>query len=264
MSFATFHMGRHGKSLRIMCFFVHDLLVLPGNEFAMHHPELYVALMHFMSNIDALGGEDQVVDLDELPPELYSASLAATLKSFLTVLPRGILDSWHERFYNVDADALVAQDVKTFSDIDSIFIEIKKGASSPGATAKPRTLLGDLPAVKKQDRSASIEETKLVKPPTKAAAPSKAANNISSKLRCALNGHVLKNPIISPFGDVFEKDTITSWLSQNGAICPLSGKPLQLSDLKPAPEIQKEVMQYHIQEVMKMNNPENEVDLYDF
>eukprot|EP00759_Apiculatamorpha_spiralis_P001331 PhF_6_TR1049/c0_g1_i1/m.2163 len=267
MSFSTFHLGRHAKSLRIMCFFIHDLLVLPGNEFAMHHPELYVALMHFMANIDALAGEDQLIDIEELPQELTSGALSSTLKSFLSILPRGIVDSWHEKFYNLDVDALVAQDSKTFADIDNIFIELKKATSTaPAGSGPKKTLLGDLPAMKKQDRSGPVEElntTKLVKPPTKTVA-SPTAPNVPQNLRCALNGHIMKTPVVTPYGNVFENDTIQQWIAQNGCICPLSGKPLRPEDLKPATEIQKEIVQFHIKESLKLNNPEDEADLYEF
>lgn len=55
--------------------------------------------------------------------------------------------------------------------------------------------------------------------------------------RCAINGHVLKEPVRSPYGQVFERATIELWLATRGSICPITNKPLTLADLQPADDL---------------------------
>lgn len=58
-----------------------------------------------------------------------------------------------------------------------------------------------------------------------------------SAVRCAINGHVLKEPVRSPYGQVFERATIELWLTTRGSICPITNQPLTLADLKPADDL---------------------------
>eukprot|EP00434_Breviolum_minutum_P043092 symbB.v1.2.038388.t1/scaffold5957.1/size24395/2 len=46
-------------------------------------------------------------------------------------------------------------------------------------------------------------------------------------LRCAIDGRLLGAPVLSPYGHVFEKDTLTQWLTTCGSVCPITGKPLR-------------------------------------
>lgn len=96
--------------------------------------------------------------------------------------------------------------------------------------------------------------------------PSKAPHNIPVDFVCAINGHVLHNPLRSPYGHVFEKDTIIRWLDENGNTCPITGKPLKPEDLKQDPELEKSINQWQIQRLMKMNviKVDKEDDLYSF
>ena len=84
------------------------------------------------------------------------------------------------------------------------------------------------------------------------------------KFACALNGHTMKTPVQSPYGHNFEKETIEDWIKSQGSVCPITGKPLNLSDLKPNKQLQSDIMQEVIRETMKHQTQEDTVDLYDF
>lgn len=298
-SFATFHMGRHAKALRPLCAFAHDLLSLPvraclaSDTLGRQMAQLYGNLFHFLSNIDALAGDDGVVDEsqgDELIDELRSATLRATLRAFLSgevasgAGGAALLEAWHTKFYSVDTDALVSQDCATFQEIDGLFVELKKSSAPAAAAPAPAPaaaaraaggsgLLGDMPTLFKQAQANAPKKAAAVAgaepvfvqqtlvAPKKASAPSA---EVPSQFVCALNGHTMKNPVVSPYGHTFEKDTIEQWLKQQGSVCPLTGKPLSIADLKPNKAVQSEIMKMVVQQSMSSYNQENDSDLYDF
>ena len=45
----------------------------------------------------------------------------------------------------------------------------------------------------------------------------------------------------SPYGGVFERRAISTWLARNGSICPLTGQPLVEAELADALDIKEEV-----------------------
>ena len=49
---------------------------------------------------------------------------------------------------------------------------------------------------------------------------------VPSEFACAINGHLMKEPVRTPGGIVFEKDTILLWIKTRGQICPISGDAL--------------------------------------
>lgn len=278
MAFATFHMGRHGKSMRPLCTFIHDMLSLNvrgcvadaklGGSFCA----MFTQLLHFISNIDALEGDSGVAeDVGDLVPELKSAALQQRLISFVQEQLGGnaaVLEQWHKSFYAVEADSLVSQDCRSFQIIDETFVAAKKSAApatAPPTTASKKSLLGDMPALGKPKAAEKQAVTEAVSIQQAFVAPSKQSSaSTTNKYACALNGHTMKVPVISPYGHTFEKDTIEQWIKQQGTVCPLTGKPLSLSDLQPNKELQNEIMQAVIKQTMMARNDEDDVDLYDF
>ena len=79
---------------------------------------------------------------------------------------------------------------------------------------------------------------------------------------CAINGHVMQDPVRSPQGYFFEKATIELWLSTRGSICPISHEPLTKEDLVDDKELRNKIKRYHIQQVTRVVADED--DLYDF
>merc|ERR1719183_2902305 len=50
------------------------------------------------------------------------------------------------------------------------------------------------------------------------------------ELRCAIDGKILGTPLRSPYGHVFERETLENWVQMCGSVCPLTGQPLRLDD----------------------------------
>ena len=290
MGFATFHMGQHVKGIRPCCAFIHDLLTLPIGAFigdatlGKQFLSLFTQLFHLMANIDALAGDD-VGDADELIPELYSATLKESLRKFANneIAAGGgqALEQWHNKFYAVDTDALVSHDSVTFQQIDEVFISVKQqrgGAPPAPAPAQAQTtdskrLLGDMPTVgkssthgqkKKLDEAVHIQQNFVAPKGLAAAVSATSSHAVNGEFVCALNGHTMKCPVTSPYGHTFEKETIEQWIRQQGSICPITGKPLSLSDLKVNRELQNKIMHAVVAQTMQQENQEDAVDLYDF
>jgi len=53
---------------------------------------------------------------------------------------------------------------------------------------------------------------------------------VPQELRCAIDGKILGTPLRSPYGHVFEKDTLENWVRMCGSVCPITGQPLRLDD----------------------------------
>lgn len=49
-------------------------------------------------------------------------------------------------------------------------------------------------------------------------------------LRCAIDGRVLGTPVRSPYGHLFELDTLEKWIGMCGSVCPVTGHPLRLEE----------------------------------
>jgi hypothetical protein len=80
---------------------------------------------------------------------------------------------------------------------------------------------------------------------------------------CAINGHVMQDPVRSPEGYYFEKATIELWLSTRGSICPISHEPLTKEDLVEDRDLRNKIKRYHIQQVTRVAANDDD-DLYDF
>eukprot|EP00331_Platyophrya_macrostoma_P014543 CAMPEP_0176416634 /NCGR_PEP_ID=MMETSP0127-20121128/6452_1 /TAXON_ID=938130 /ORGANISM="Platyophrya macrostoma, Strain WH" /LENGTH=609 /DNA_ID=CAMNT_0017796725 /DNA_START=42 /DNA_END=1871 /DNA_ORIENTATION=+ len=284
--FATFHMGRHGRCVRPLCGFIHDLLQLSIRNI-VYNPQMsglilnvYTNLLHFLCNVDALAGDDGVVeDISELIPELTSENLKQSILGFLTreVAPCGaaFADAWHRKFFSVDTDALVAQENVTFQLIDGFFQTIKSSvptAAPEAPSSDKRSLLGEIPSLtkasqdKKKKKKVAVEEAATVELGQAIQVKKSAATNSSvpPEFLCALSGNMMKNPMLSPYGQVFDRETIEMWLKQQGPVCPITGKPLSMDQLQVHKPLQQQIMQVVIQQSMQNYNQEDAADLYDF
>lgn len=50
------------------------------------------------------------------------------------------------------------------------------------------------------------------------------------ELRCAIDGKILGTPLRSPYGHLFEKETLENWVKMCGSMCPVTGQPLRIDD----------------------------------
>ena len=97
-----------------------------------------------------------------------------------------------------------------------------------------------------------------------------AASGAPAEFLCAINGHVMQQPVRSPHGQVYEAATIELWLSQQGSVCPLTGRHLQRSDLVADVDLRAEISRWLIRRTMEANSRGREDDeedddlLYDF
>lgn len=281
-AFATYHLGNAATELRVFCTFFHDLLHLPLGPL-MKDPtmqkrtmEMYINLLHFMCNVDALVGDDDIPK-NELLPELSSHFLRLTLDRFFRGELGGfgleVVQSWHQSFLRMDTSVMVSYDSVTYQTLDALFTSVEhqlqgKGAAPPAVApaSSKGSLLGDIPNIKnnssKADKVSIDAAAKLAKKSEKT--QGKTTRAIGKDLNtcfCALTGNVMKNPVTSPYGHSFEKEDIMRWLEENGSICPVTGKSLTAAQLTPNTVIASMVMQRVLQESMANQGDD---DLYNF
>lgn len=140
-------------------------------------------------------------------------------------------------------------------------------------------LLGDLPSLGVKDKDNIKIALSLELPNENVKKPlNMNINNNKFKLQnedpsipkefvCAINGHILKDPVRSKIsGVVFEKQTIELWLDTRGAICPITNEPLTISDLEPDDDLRSKIKRFHIQQTQKKIQKHSNIedDLYDF
>ena len=289
MGFATYHMGDHGRGIRPICSFIYNMLTLPIHRFGGNAQAIagmraaYINFFHFLCNIDALAGDHNIVDeTEDLIPELTSNEIRTSLNTFLAAEVLGFLGqselaAWHTKFTTVGGSALIADDSKTFQEIDAIFKALltqpKAAAATtvaPSATASAATLLGDMPALIKKSADTTAKKKKKKSDTSKAAAvvahvstAAPAPKADTGRFVCALSGHTMKNPVTSPHGHSYEREAIEQWFASKGNVCPITGKPLGPSDLQDNKALQAEIMQEVIRESMQTAAATGD-DLYDF
>jgi len=128
----------------------------------------------------------------------------------------------------------------------------------------------ELPSAQKSG-GLQLAEAKASSPTNRPRAAA-ADPSIPREFTCAINGHLMKEPVKSPGGHVFEKSTITLWLRMQGSVCPITGQPLVQEDLEPDEELKTRIMRWHIQRTtMQQEGPvagfgsgDDDDDIYDF
>ena len=88
------------------------------------------------------------------------------------------------------------------------------------------------------------------KAPAKKGASEAAPAGTPPEYLCAINGHVMKDPVRSKYGHCFERATIELWQQQQGQVCPLTGQPLSKEDLEAAKDLKLQIEQFHIKKVL--------------
>eukprot|EP00755_Sulcionema_specki_P033076 Sspe_Gene.20320::Locus_7448_Transcript_1_1_Confidence_1.000_Length_2122::g.20320::m.20320 len=279
LSLVTFHMGAHGRNLRFMNSITYDLLRLPTDEFIGKNIKIYAALLQFNCNIDSLADED--AQAEHMPVECRSESLKAAISNVAKALPLPNLLALQQEF-NRSQDTMLARDVASYSQIEDLLNAAisnhdQPAAAAGGADTGEYRLFGDLPdpnlGPRKVEKATGeqLENAATVQNDDNLVVPKKMIDNTQpnnaddtpAKFRCALNGHLIKDPVVSPYGHVYERDTIEQWLAKMGSTCPFTGKPLGKDDLKRDDALAIEIANWHIKEQMK-TNVEDELDLYDF
>jgi len=108
--------------------------------------------------------------------------------------------------------------------------------AQPAVTTGP-SLLGDLPALQKQEAPKKKEKGKIH-------IESRSLVDCPADMRCAIDGKVMINPIRTPYGHMFEKKTVEKWMTNCGSVCPITGQPLRMEDCAPDAEMKKRIVRF--------------------
>ena len=67
---------------------------------------------------------------------------------------------------------------------------------------------------------------------------------------CGLSQRPMSDPVETPYGKMYERTVIQSWMKQQGQICPLTGAPLAETDLKPNEPLRLQISKWILQRSM--------------
>jgi hypothetical protein len=81
---------------------------------------------------------------------------------------------------------------------------------------------------------------------------------------CELNDHVMKDPVTTPAGHVYERSTVLTWISSHGTDPKVVGAALKPEDLTTPPGLSNRIMTWHISESMKLQKKYDSTSIYDF
>lgn len=209
------------------------------------------ALEEWVANV---GSTDPVsgapLDLGECreDPALQQAVQDAQLESISTAALRDIGGDvvsaedprLQQAVQDAQLDPIAALGTATLQDIEGDHLSAQEVAGGAGAAPpppRPRSgtrLLADLPPLQKAGDERKARGQKIrVKRSSVEGAP--------AHLRCAVDGKLMVDPLISPYGHVFERKTLERWVSSCGSVCPLTSQPLCLADCQPDVALRREV-----------------------
>lgn len=85
------------------------------------------------------------------------------------------------------------------------------------------------------------------------------------EFRCAINGHLMSDPVRTPQGHCCERATIELWLRTRGQVCPLTHLPLTRDGLEPDMALRGRIQRWHIERIAGAQQASLEgEDLYEF
>jgi hypothetical protein len=67
-------------------------------------------------------------------------------------------------------------------------------------------------------------------------------STVQDRFRCSLTRKIMEDPVASKYGDNYERTIIMKWIKRRGDTCPLSGRPLKVSDVTPNCMLQWDIM----------------------
>lgn len=126
-------------------------------------------------------------------------------------------------------------------------------------------MLGDLPSLSAH-RSPSVHDSPTdakrtgdLRPdpnpelgsPLSPAGGGKDIREVPQEFLCEISKRPLVDPVVTPFGNVFERSVIANWMERNGSICPLTGQPLSKSELREATEVRARMEKWTLEREMQ-------------
>jgi len=147
-------------------------------------------------------------------------------------------------------------------------------------------LIGDLPALNKKPqvvhpkRKVKVSKKQKLKmkaePKNDNLSPSKINRppDAPQEYLCELTQNLLRDPVRTPYGHVFEKKIIAAWFKTHGSICPLTGQPLAPNELRLDDELKNKITEWQMKKTLEQNEAfqptagapdgSKQDDLYDF
>lgn len=119
-------------------------------------------------------------------------------------------------------------------------------------------LLGTLPTfdAPKKKKSISKAKSRRIRETKKTLSKMREGNapeGCPKRFICEITGNILRDPVRSPYGQVFEKRAIRTFLKKHGRKCPITGMPLSKSELQEDSALRAEVSTWKSQQEKDKN-----------
>ena len=127
-------------------------------------------------------------------------------------------------------------------------------AAAPPAPTKASSryrLLGELPQVGGAPAANRAQRPRRPPRAKKGASDDGKPEGWSDEFKCAITGSVMRRPVRTPDGAVYEAATVERWLSEQGSIDPLTGAHLTKDMLEPCKELKRRLEKWHLQQAMQ-------------
>ena len=80
------------------------------------------------------------------------------------------------------------------------------------------------------------------------------------EFRCSISDTLMREPVQSPYGQVFERAQLEMFLKKHGPRCPHTGAPLAASDCTPATDLQRRIDEWYLRQTEVDDNDDGDVD----
>ena len=127
-------------------------------------------------------------------------------------------------------------------------------ATAPLAPTKASSryrLLGELPQVGGAPAANRAQRPRRPPRAKKGASDDGKPEGWSDEFKCAITGSVMRRPVRTPDGAVYEAATVERWLSEQGSIDPLTGAHLTKDMLEPCKELKRRLEKWHLEQAMQ-------------
>ena len=68
-----------------------------------------------------------------------------------------------------------------------------------------------------------------------------------SEFMCSLTMDIMNDPVVSRYGQSFEREAIIQWLARGNTTCPMTHRPLRLSDLITNHQLRAKIRRWQIE-----------------
>jgi hypothetical protein len=155
---------------------------------------------------------------------------------------------------------------KMTGDTRDALLKAFEGGSTPFPVSREHATFG---LVQDLLRSTCRAEQSATRTASGAGADNQAANTAAGPrapidFLCELNGHLMKDPVATPAGHVYERSTVLAWIGSHGTDPKEVGAALKPEDLRTPPGLSNRIMKWHISESMKVQKKYDNTSIYDF